>query len=107
MNNYGYTFASWNDEANSYKAGTTITLTENKTLTAQWKKYVTEYIPSKAPTCVDAGNIEYWYLPEINMYFKDEALTQKMEFSDTIVSALGHQFVNGVCSCLLYTSRCV
>ena len=98
MNNYGYTFASWNDEANSYKAGTTITLTENKTLTAQWKKYVTEYIPSKAPTCVDAGNIEYWYLPEINMYFKDEALTQKMEFSDTIVSALGHQFVNGVCS---------
>ena len=49
MNNYGYTFASWNDEANSYKAGTTITLTENKTLTAQWKKYVTEYIPSKAP----------------------------------------------------------
>lgn len=98
MNNYGYTFVSWNDEANSYKAGTTITLTENKTLTAQWKKYVTEYIPSKAPTCVDAGNIEYWYLPEVNMYFKDEALTQKMEFSDTILSALGHQFVNGVCS---------
>lgn len=98
MNNYGYTFVSWNDEANSYKAGTTITLTENKTLTAQWKKYVTEYIPAKAPTCVDAGNIEYWYLPEVNMYFKDEALTQKMEFSDTIVSALGHQFVNGVCS---------
>ena len=34
----GYTFVGWKDGENVYRAGETITVTENKTLTAEWKK---------------------------------------------------------------------
>ncbi len=34
----GYTFVGWKDSENVYRAGETITVTENKTLTAEWKK---------------------------------------------------------------------
>ena len=34
----GYTFVGWKDSEKMYHAGETITVTENKTLTAEWKK---------------------------------------------------------------------
>ena len=34
----GYTFVGWKDGENVYRAGETITVTEDKTLTAEWKK---------------------------------------------------------------------
>ena len=34
----GYTFVGWKDSEKVYHAGETITVTENKTLTAEWKK---------------------------------------------------------------------
>ena len=47
----------------------------------------------KAPTCTEAGNIEYWYCEQCGKYFSDEALTEEIAEEDTVLPALGHQAV--------------
>lgn len=49
-----------------------------------------EKVEAKAPTCLEAGNIEYWYCEECDKYFKDEALTQEITKEETVIEATGH-----------------
>ena len=53
----GYTFVGWKDGENVYRAGETITVTENKTLTAEWKK-----LPSaeNLPKTGDESPVLFW-----------------------------------------------
>lgn len=44
----------------------------------------------KAPTCVDDGNIAYWYCTGCGNYYSDEAGTAKVDLADTVIAATGH-----------------
>ena len=45
---------------------------------------------SKAATCTEAGNIEYWYCSVCKKYFSDEDEKQEISLVDTVIPA-GHQ----------------
>ncbi|WP_368189548.1 transglutaminase domain-containing protein [Blautia sp. 1033sp1_1033st1_G9_1033SCRN_220408] len=46
---------------------------------------------SKAATCTEAGNTEYWYCSVCKKYFSDEAGTKETTLAATVVPAPGHQ----------------
>ena len=46
---------------------------------------------SKAATCTEAGNIEYWYCSVCKKYFSDEAGTKETTLAATVIPATGHQ----------------
>lgn len=56
------------------------------------------HIEQKDSTCTDNGNIEYWYCSECNKYFSDENCTTEITLSDTLITANGHNYVDGKCS---------
>ena len=45
---------------------------------------------AKAPTCTEAGNIEYWYCNDCQKYFRDENATEEIALAETVVPAAGH-----------------
>ena len=45
-----------------------------------------QHFEAKAPTCVDEGNIEYWYCADCDKYFSDETANTEIT-KDKIVSA--------------------
>ena len=47
----------------------------------------TEHTEAKAATCTEAGNIEYWYCPDCESYFKDEACTEATTKDETVIKA--------------------
>ncbi|GEM_PF-3374736 len=96
----GHIFLGWDDGSGEpIAAGQVYTLTENKTLTAQWKELTKIKTEAKEPTCNEAGNIAYWYCPELDSYFSDEALTEVIDLEDTILPATGkHTFKDGKCT---------
>ncbi|MBR1748140.1 MAG: uL15 family ribosomal protein [Clostridia bacterium] len=51
-------------------------------------------VEAVAPTCTEAGNIEYWYDAYDDMYFSDEACRNDIDYVDTILPALGHDLVH-------------
>lgn len=50
---------------------------------------MTHYEP-KQSTCVDDGNVEYWYCTSCDKMFSDEE--GKTEIKDVVIKALGHNF---------------
>ena len=52
----------------------------------------------KPATCTESGNIAYWYCADCGKYFSDEACTQEIMLADTVLSAKGHQYQDGVCT---------
>ena len=46
---------------------------------------------SKAATCTEAGNTEYWYCSVCKKYFSDEAGTKETTLAATVIPATGHQ----------------
>lgn len=87
----GYVFLGWdNGDGHTIAAGQPYQLTENITFTGTWKELTKVKTQAKAATCMEDGNIEYWYCPELQMYFKNEALTQPVDLADTIIKAAGH-----------------
>lgn len=52
----------------------------------------------KPATCTETGNIAYWYCADCGKYFSDEACTQEIMLEDTVLSAKGHQYQDGVCT---------
>lgn len=46
---------------------------------------------AKEPTATEAGNIEYWYCPICEKYFKDAALTEEIDVEDTVIPATGDE----------------
>lgn len=47
----------------------------------------------KAPTCLEEGNIAYWYCTKCGNYYSDEAGTVKVDLADTVIAATGHTVV--------------
>lgn len=43
-------------------------------------------------TCLDEGNIAYWYCADCDKYFRDAAGEQEITLSDTVVAAKGHKY---------------
>ena len=46
---------------------------------------------SKAATCTEAGNTEYWYCSVCKKYFSDEDGKQEISLAATVIPATGHQ----------------
>ena len=55
-------------------------------------------IPAIAPTCTEAGNIEYWYCDTCDKYFSDETAAEEIALADTVLEATGHSYENGKCT---------
>lgn len=49
-------------------------------------------VETKAATCTEPGNIEYWYCEDCGKYFKDAALTEVTDKEGVTVPAPGHSF---------------
>ena len=47
-------------------------------------------VSAKAATCVDDGNIAYWYDSKNNKYYKDASGLQEITYEETVIKALGH-----------------
>ena len=47
---------------------------------------------SKAATCTEAGNTEYWTCNICGKYFSDEAGTNEIRLADTVIPATGHHY---------------
>ena len=50
----------------------------------------TEHTPGKAPSCTEAGNLEYWHCLVCDTYFTDEDCTQGTDAASVVLPALGH-----------------
>lgn len=48
---------------------------------------------AKAATCTEVGNDAYWYCPECEKYFSNEAGTVEVKLADTVLEASGHSIV--------------
>ena len=95
----GYVFLGWDaGDGKPIAAGEVYQLTEDKTLTGAWRQLEKIKIDAVDATCTQAGNIAYWYCPELNTYFKDEALTEKISLEDTIIPVIAHSYKDGKCS---------
>ena len=57
-----------------------------------------ELIAAKGATCTEEGNNAYYHCSGCNKYFKDEAGTQETTVEAEIISAAGHNYVNGECT---------
>lgn len=53
-------------------------------------KHTMEATAYKAPTCVEEGNIAYWYCTDCGNYYSDEAGTAKVDLANTVIAATGH-----------------
>ena len=79
--------------------GVSVTNSGNGTVTVNDKKVTGDpvvththhavKVEAKAATATENGNIAYWYCADCGKYFKDEALTQEIEFADTVIPAIG------------------
>lgn len=68
------------------------------TLTATVHNHQLRAVDAKAPTCEESGNIAYWVCDECGKYFRDADGTQVITLEETVLSATGHHFDNGVCT---------
>ena len=82
----------WADEAL-----TQLTNSKNVVLPAIGSENV-EHVEAVAPNCYAEGNIEYWFCPDCEKYWQDEALTQLTNHQNVKLGATGHVYVGGVCS---------
>ena len=66
----------------------------NKVTWAVTLEYVSGHNPqhtsAKAATCTEKGNYEYWYCPDCETYFTNEACTAST--TEITIAALGHDF---------------
>lgn len=49
-------------------------------------------------TCDNQGNIEYWQCANCNKYYSDSEGTNVISLEDTLIDALGHNYIDGSCS---------
>ena len=48
-----------------------------------------KHVDAKAPTATEDGNIEYWFCPDCEQFWQDEALTQLTNAKRVIIPATG------------------
>ena len=73
----------WTDEAL-----TQITNSKSVILPATGSENL-KHVEAKAPTATENGNIEYWFCPDCEQYWQDEALTQLTNSKNVILPATG------------------
>ncbi len=56
-------------------------------------------VERKEATCMEPGNIAYWYCPDCQIYCIDQALTTEIFAETTVIPAAGHNYVEGICPC--------
>ena len=56
------------------------------------------HVEAKAPTCTENGNIEHWYCETCEQVWQDEARTQLTNHKNVVDPALGHDYVDGICT---------
>lgn len=52
------------------------------------------HVEAKEPTCISEGNIEYWYCPDCEQFWQDEACTQLTNSKNVIIGALAHDTIH-------------
>jgi len=57
-----------------------------------------EHHAAHSATCVESGNTEYWYCTVCQKAFDDAEGQNEITLADTVISALGHDYAEGVCS---------
>ena len=60
--------------------------------------HILTHTAAKAATCIADGNKEYWYCSDCGKYFSDADATTETTLEALTIKALGHSFVDGVCS---------
>jgi len=53
-----------------------------------------QHVEAVAPTCNTEGNIEYWYCPDCECYWQDEALTQLTNAKNVILGTTEHNIIH-------------
>lgn len=53
---------------------------------------------AQAPTCTEKGNTEYWTCGTCGKYFSDGEGKEEITLDSTVLSALGHDYKDGVCT---------
>ena len=53
---------------------------------------------AQAPTCTEAGNEAYWTCGTCGKYFSDGEGKEEITLDSTVLSALGHDYKDGVCT---------
>ena len=53
---------------------------------------------AKAPTCTEAGNEAYWTCGTCGKFFSDGEGKEEITLDSTVLSALGHDYKDGVCT---------
>ena len=81
----GYEKHTWSD-GKCTVCGYTCEHTDNQNISTLVKK------DAKAPTCTEAGNIEYWTCSECGLKFADEAGTNKLDDGGEVSPALKHHY---------------
>ena len=77
----GKTYTDTKEVADIPAAGHTLTKTE-----------------AQAPTCTEAGNEAYWTCGTCGKYFSDGEGKEEITLDSTVLSALGHDYKDGVCT---------
>ncbi len=62
------------------------------------KSHELEHIEEESATCLKNGNIEYWYCTVCKKYYQDSACTIDITASQTVLTATGHDYVDGKCT---------
>ena len=53
-----------------------------------------QHVEAKDPTCSEGGNIEYWFCPDCEQYWQDEALTQLTNVKNVQIAPIDHTIVH-------------
>lgn len=56
------------------------------------------YRPARSATCMSEGNISYWCCVDCGMLFSDASATLEIDYVHTVTKALGHNYIDGVCT---------
>ena len=100
----GYTFDGWFTKPNggSRIANGDSVLSGNIRLYAHWIAnahiHTMEFYAQQDATCLNAGNVEYWFCTDCGNYYLDADATNETTAETTILPALGHNYVNGICT---------
>ena len=78
----------WQDEAL-----TQLTNSKNVILPALGSENL-QHVEAVAPTCNSEGNIEYWFCPDCEQFWQDEALTQLTNSKNVILGVTEHNIIH-------------
>lgn len=55
------------------------------------------HVPATEATCLEEGNMEYWYCQDCEQVWADEELTQLTNIKNVVVGTTDHTYADGVC----------